>query len=200
MPRIGLLALQGAFAAHGEILRSLGAETEEVRNVDDLDRLDGLVIPGGESTTLLLLMEEYGFEEPIRRFARSGRGLLATCMGVILLARQVVNPPQHSLGLLDISVARNAYGRQVESFEGEGLVQGEPFPMIFIRAPRILEATSDVDVLGTIDGEPVLVRQGAVFGATFHPELSGRPAVHQLFLDSIAGRAGRAGGEGGAES
>lgn len=195
-PRIGLLALQGAFAAHGEMLRSLGAETEEVRRADNLDRFDGLVIPGGESTTLLLLMEDYGFEEPIRRFVRSGRGLLATCMGVILLAKHVVNPPQRSLGLLDISVARNAYGRQVESFEGEGLVKGEAFPMIFIRAPRIMEATPDVEVLGTIEDEPVLVRQGSLFAATFHPELSDNPAVHQLFLDHLAsGAHGREGKE-----
>ncbi len=185
MGRVGLLALQGAFAAHGEMLRSLGADTVEIRSPDALGDVGGLVIPGGESTTLLKLMEAYGFEEPIRRFIAEGRPVLATCMGVILLAKEVMNPPQRSLGLLDVTVARNAYGSQVESFEGIGEVNGGPFPMVFIRAPRITRAAGEVEVLGAFEGEPVLVAQGNILGATFHPELTDNPAVHAIFLEMM---------------
>ncbi|MBN1826468.1 MAG: pyridoxal 5'-phosphate synthase glutaminase subunit PdxT [Candidatus Eisenbacteria bacterium] len=182
-PRIGLLALQGAFAAHGEVLRGLGAETVDVRLPEKLNGLDGLVLPGGESTTLIRLFDEYRFAEPLRAFARSGRPILATCMGLILLAREVHSPAQASLGLMDIAVERNAYGRQVDSFEAMGKVGDDPFRMIFIRAPRIHKIGPDVEVLGRLQSEPVLVRQGKILGATFHPELAGDPAVHRIFLE-----------------
>ena len=184
-PRIGLLALQGAFAAHGEMLRGLGAETVEVRLPEQLDGLDGLVMPGGESTTLIRLCDEYDFIEPIRAFAGSGRPVFGTCMGLILLAREVLHPAQSCLGLMDISVERNAYGRQVDSFEAMGRVNGADFPMIFIRAPRIHRVGPEVEVLGKLQAEPVLVRQGKMLGASFHPELSGDPSVHRLFLDLL---------------
>lgn len=184
-PVVGLLALQGAFHAHGEVLGRLGAAPREVRLPGELEGAEGLVLPGGESTTLLRLIDEYGFAEPLARFAASGKPILATCMGLILLAREVVNPAQRSLGLIDVRVERNAYGRQVDSFEAEGEVFGRPFPMVFIRAPRILEIGSGVEVLGRLRGEPVLIRQGSIFAATFHPELSGDPAVHREFLGRI---------------
>ncbi len=183
---IGLLALQGAFDAHGRALRAIGAETVEVRLPDTLNGVDGLVIPGGESTTLLLLLKEYGFDRAIRDFVDSGRPVLATCMGVILLARSVTGPEQESLGLLNVGVARNAYGRQVESFESEGLVDGRPFPMVFIRAPRITEVGDDVEVIGSCNDEPVMVRQGNILGATFHPELSGDCRVHEMLVTMAA--------------
>ncbi|MFH1681194.1 MAG: pyridoxal 5'-phosphate synthase glutaminase subunit PdxT [Candidatus Eisenbacteria bacterium] len=181
-PAIGLLALQGAFHAHAEALVRLGAAPREVRLPGELNGADGLVLPGGESTTLLRLIGEYGFEETISRFAAQGKPILATCMGLILLAREVTNPRQKSLGLLDVVVERNSYGRQVDSFEAEGEVLGRPFPMVFIRAPRILDIGKNVEVLGTCKSEPVLVRQGKILAATFHPELTGDPAVHEIFL------------------
>jgi 5'-phosphate synthase pdxT subunit len=184
-PSIGLLALQGAFHAHGEVLVRLGAAPREVRLPGDLNGAEGLVLPGGESTALLRLIEEYGFEETIPRFAAEGKPILATCMGLILLAREVRNPAQKSLGLLDVAVERNAYGRQVDSFEAEGEVLGRPFPMVFIRAPRILDVGKNVEVLGTWNGDPVLVRQRNILAATFHPELSGDDAVHGMFLDVL---------------
>lgn len=182
-----MLALQGAFHAHGEVLRSLGAETVEVRLPDQLGEVDRLVIPGGESTTLVRLVDEYRFEEPLRAFAVAGKPILATCMGVILLAREVTGPAQRSLGLLDVTVERNAYGRQVDSFEATGTFRGEPFPMVFIRAPRITSAGKSVETLGSRNGEPVIVRQKNILAATFHPELSGDPAVHRFFLEMVRG-------------
>lgn len=181
-PRVGLLALQGAFRAHGEMLKGLGAEVAEVRLPGELEGLDGLVIPGGESTTLLHLFEEDRFEGPLREFVGGGGRIFGTCMGMILLAKEVTGPAQRSFGLLDVSVERNAYGRQVDSFEAEGEVGGKPFPMVFIRAPRITRLGDGVEVLGRWNGDPVLVRQGNILAATFHPELSGDPAVHERFL------------------
>jgi len=185
-PAIGLLALQGAFHAHGEVLARLGAEIREVRLPRELNGAEGLVLPGGESTTLLRLIEEYGFDKTIPLFASEGKPILATCMGLILLAREVTNPAQRSLGLLDVAVERNAYGRQVDSFEAEGEVLGRPFPMVFIRAPRILDVGKNVEVLGTLRGEPVLVRQRNILAAAFHPELTMDPAVHEIFLSLLS--------------
>jgi 5'-phosphate synthase pdxT subunit len=185
-PIIGLLALQGAFHAHGEVLEGLGAEPREVRLPEELEGALGLVLPGGESTTLLRLIDEYAFARPIARFAEDGKPILATCMGLILLARAVTNPAQRSLGLLDVAVERNAYGRQVDSFEAEGEVLGRPFPMVFIRAPRIIEVGKEVEVIGRLHGEPVLVRQGNILAATFHPELSGDAGVHREFLQILS--------------
>lgn len=181
--RIGLLALQGAYAAHGVRLRELGAATTEVRLPSQLDEVDALVLPGGESTTLLKLIDAFAFEEPLRAFVQSGRPVLATCMGVILLAENVTNPPQRSFGLLPVDVERNSYGRQVESFEAQAAFARETFDLVFIRAPRITRAAPDVETLLDHAGDPVLVRRENILAATFHPELSECTAIHRLFLE-----------------
>lgn len=183
MARIGVLALQGAYEAHEKVLRRLGHEVVRVRDAADLG-LDGLVLPGGESTTHLKLIARHGLGPALDAFARSGRPVLATCAGVILAARRVTHPEQKSFGWLDVEVARNAWGRQVHSFEArsDGPLPGEPdpFPLVFIRAPRFRELGDGVEVLATFEGEPILVRQGRFFGATFHPELTGDDTLHRL--------------------
>jgi 5'-phosphate synthase pdxT subunit len=184
-----VLALQGGFAAHARVLRSLGAEVREVRRPSDLDALSGLVLPGGESTTLLRLMSDEPWPEALRRLHARGAAVLATCAGLILLAREV-QPAQPSLGLLDVAVARNGYGRQADSFEASVALEatpplsGDTAPLrgVFIRAPRVTTAGPEVEVLGRLGGEPVLVRQRGVIGATFHPELGAETRVHRLFL------------------
>ena len=176
-PRIGVLALQGAFREHAQVLRELGAEVTEVRLPAELDGLDGLVIPGGESTAILRLAGIYGLDEAIRAY----RGpILGTCAGMILLDRG-------HLGLADLEVDRNAYGRQVRSFEADVELAGEESPLrgIFIRAPRIRAAGADVQVLGELDGEPVLVRDGRLLLASFHPELTDDSRVHERFLEMV---------------
>jgi 5'-phosphate synthase pdxT subunit len=175
--KIGVLALQGNFREHVAMLRRLGAEASEVRKPEQLDGLDGLVIPGGESTTFMRLMRLYGLEEAIRRFEQP---VLGTCAGLIVLDRD-------HLGLVDVEVARNAYGRQVSSFEADLDLAGEEKPLrgVFIRAPRVQQAGDAVEVLGELDGEPVLLRQGRFLVATFHPELTDDTRVHELFLDSV---------------
>lgn len=172
--RIGVLALQGAFREHAEVLRRLGADVVEVRRPEELAGLDGLVIPGGESTTILHLARLYGLEEAIRAFRAP---ILGTCAGLIVLDRE-------HLGIADLEVDRNAYGRQVKSFEADVELAGENEPLrgVFIRAPRIRELGADVEVLGELDGEPVLVRDGRLLLATFHPELTEDPRVHERFL------------------
>jgi pyridoxal 5'-phosphate synthase pdxT subunit len=189
---IGVLALQGDFAAHARAIESVGGRAVEVRCTEELDGLRGLILPGGESTALLLLMEEYGFNEALKDFVDRGGFLYGTCMGLILLAREVIDPAQPSLGMLDVTVRRNAYGRQVDSFVdmGELRVNGgapESVEMVFIRAPRILRVGEGVDVIGSHHGEPTLVRQGRVWGGTFHPELSQPLRVHQRFVGSAMG-------------
>jgi len=176
-PRIGVLALQGAFREHVQVLRRLGAEVSEVRLPDELEGLDGLVVPGGESTSILRLARIYGLDDAIRGF----RGpVLGTCAGMILLDRE-------HLGLADLQVDRNAYGRQVRSFEADVHLAGDERPLrgVFIRAPRIREAGDAVEVLGELDGEPVLVRDGRLLLASFHPELTDDPRVHELFLELV---------------
>jgi pyridoxal 5'-phosphate synthase pdxT subunit len=175
--RIGVLALQGNFREHAAMLRRLGAEPVEVRKPEQLDGIDGLVIPGGESTTFMRLMRLYGIEDAIRRFEQP---VLGTCAGLIVLDRD-------HLGLVDVEVARNAYGRQVSSFEADLVLAGEEKPLrgVFIRAPRVQRAGEEVEVLGELDGEPVLLRQGRFLVATFHPELTDDTRVHELFLDSV---------------
>jgi pyridoxal 5'-phosphate synthase pdxT subunit len=175
--RIGVLALQGAFREHAQVLRRLGAEVVEVRLPEELEGLDGLVIPGGESTTIARLAEEYGLDDAIRAFAEP---ILGTCAGMILLDRA-------HLGMADVEVERNAYGRQVRSFEAEVELDGEARSLrgVFIRAPRIREAGAGVDVLGTLDGEPVLVRDGRLLLASFHPELTDDTRVHERFLELV---------------
>jgi pyridoxal 5'-phosphate synthase pdxT subunit len=175
--RIGVLALQGNFREHAAMLRRLGADPVEVRKPDQLDGLDGLIIPGGESTTFMRLMRLYGLEDALRRFEQP---VLGTCAGLIVLDRD-------HLGLVDLEVERNAYGRQVASFEADLELAGEEKPLrgVFIRAPRVQRAGEDVEVLGELDGEPVLLRQGRFLVATFHPELTDDTRVHELFLDAV---------------
>jgi pyridoxal 5'-phosphate synthase pdxT subunit len=175
--KIGVLALQGNFREHAAMLRRLGAEAVEVRKPEQLEGLDGLVVPGGESTTFMRLMRLYGLEEAIRRFEQP---ILGTCAGLIVLDRD-------HLGLVDVEVARNAYGRQVSSFEADLDLAGEDKPLrgVFIRAPRVTAAGEGVEVLAELDGEPVLLRQGRFLVATFHPELTDDTRVHELFLDSV---------------
>ena len=169
-----MLALQGAFREHARVLRDLGADVVEVRLPEHLDGLDGLVIPGGESTTIMRLARLYGLDEAIRAFTGP---ILGTCAGMILVDRA-------HLGLVDLDVDRNAYGRQVASFEADVDVEGEVEPLrgVFIRAPRVRETGPAVEVLATLDGEPVLLRQGRVLVASFHPELTDDLRVHERFL------------------
>jgi 5'-phosphate synthase pdxT subunit len=185
-PRIGVLALQGAFREHARALRRAGADVVEVRLPEQLDGLDGLVIPGGESTTITKLAALYGLDESIRAF---GRPIFGTCAGMILLAREAVDgvPGQPLLGLVDLSVRRNGYGRQVHSFEADLELRGESEPLrgVFIRAPRVEEVGAGVDVLAEHDGHPVLLRQGRILVASFHPELTDDPRVHRRFLQLV---------------
>ena len=195
---VGVLALQGDFEAHGRALRraaqAAGVECEvrEVRKPSELDGLQGLVLPGGESTTLLKLMAPLDLGRAIARFTtEQGGRLFATCAGAILISREVRNPAQASLGLLDAVIERNAYGRQVDSFIAElrpeaGTGLGDaPLEAVFIRAPRFVELGPGVDVLARQDGDAVLVRQGPILAATFHPEMTQDPRVHALFLRSL---------------
>jgi 5'-phosphate synthase pdxT subunit len=175
--KIGVLAVQGNFREHEAVLRRLGAEPVEVRRPEQLDGLDGLVIPGGESTAIMRLVRLYGLEDAIRQFARP---VLGTCAGMILLDR-------NHLGVLDLEVERNAYGRQVASFEADLELAGEEQPLrgVFIRAPRVATAGPEVEVLAELDGEPVLLRDGRVLVASFHPELTDDTRVHERFLDLV---------------
>ena len=174
--KIGVLAVQGNFREHGAMLRRLGADVVEVRKPEELEDLDGLVVPGGESTTFMRLMKLYGLDEAIRAFEAP---ILGTCAGMIVLDRD-------HLGLVDVEVDRNAYGRQVASFEADLSLVGESSPLrgVFIRAPRV-RATGDVEVLAEHEGEPVLVRDGRVLVASFHPELTEDTRVHELFLNAV---------------
>lgn len=176
MANIGVLALQGGFHAHARAIESLGHRAIEVRTKSDLDAIDGLVLPGGESTVHLKLLARFELEETLLAFHASGRPMLATCAGLILCARAVTNPAQRSFGLLDIDVARNAWGAQLDSFEDRD-DSGE-LPLMFIRAPRIVRVGPKVKVLARLRDEPILVREGNLVGATFHPELTGDRGVH----------------------
>jgi len=185
-PLIGVLALQGGFEAHERMLQGLGAVTREVRVPDDLDGLDGLVIPGGESTTMTLGVEREGLAEPLRALAsRGGAGgipILGSCAGLIMLDRD-------HLDLMDIRASRNAFGRQIRSFEAEVAVtgiQGPPIRGIFIRAPWIAEHGPDVEILGVLEGHPVAARQGRMLAVSFHAELGADERLHRLFLESVA--------------
>jgi pyridoxal 5'-phosphate synthase pdxT subunit len=189
--QIGVLAVQGDVREHGVMLRALGARVSEVRTERELEGLDGLVIPGGESTAIGRLVRLYGLEEPLRRFPGA---LFGTCAGMILLARTSVDgvPDQQHLGLIDITVRRNAFGRQVASFEADLDVDGEDEPVhaVFIRAPWIEESGPKVEVLAQVDGHPVLAREGRVLVAAFHPELTDDTRIHELFLDAVRGKIG----------
>ena len=186
--RIGVLALQGDFALHIAALRRCGVEAVEIRKPDELEHLDGLVMPGGESTTLLKLMDEWNFVPALEEFHGAGKPIFGTCAGLILLARDVENPKQFSLGFIDLGVERNGYGRQRESFAEQGLVHADgarAFEMVFIRAPRIRRVGPGVITLAARGDEPVLVRQGTVLVATFHPELTNDAAVHAYFCSMV---------------
>jgi 5'-phosphate synthase pdxT subunit len=182
MLKIGILALQGDFDAHRRRLAELGAEPILVRNPEQLDELDGLIIPGGESSVFLNLLGERGFKK-LSEFVLS-KPTFGTCAGCILLAREVESPPQKGIGALDITVRRNAYGRQIDSaiLEGPSKLEGGPLEQVYIRAPRIERVGPDVEVLAEREGHPVLVRQGKLLAATFHPELSADTRVHAEFL------------------
>jgi 5'-phosphate synthase pdxT subunit len=185
---VAVLALQGDFEAHRRRLSQIGIESFEARRPEEIENAAGLVIPGGESTTLWKFFESAPWEEAIARFAASGRPVLGTCAGAIVLAREVSNPAQKGIGLLDIAVERNAYGRQADSFVGavEAPALGGELPAVFIRAPKIRRVGPAVEVLATREGEPVLARQGNVVAATFHPELTEDERVHRMVFGSLA--------------
>ncbi|HEU4415531.1 MAG TPA: pyridoxal 5'-phosphate synthase glutaminase subunit PdxT [Candidatus Angelobacter sp.] len=184
--KIGVLAIQGDYEAHKARLEQLGAEVTLVRKPEQLDDIDGIVIPGGESSTFLNFLAERGFLEKLRDFV-STKPTFGTCAGAILLATNVENPPQPSLNALDIRIRRNAYGRQIDSSirEAETKLGDKPLEMVFIRAPKIMDTGKKVEVLATHNGDPVLVRQGKIMAATFHPELSEDTRVHQEFLKLV---------------
>jgi 5'-phosphate synthase pdxT subunit len=179
--KVGVLALQGDFEAHAKLLAKLGASSREVRVVADLDGLDALIIPGGESTTITLGVEREGLAEPLRRFAASGAPILGTCAGMIMLDRD-------HLAVLDVSVRRNAFGRQLRSFEADldivG-IDGGPVHAVFIRAPWVESSGPEVQVLASVDEHPVAVKQGNLIAVSFHPELSGETRIHALLLSLI---------------
>lgn len=188
MPRVGVLALQGAFVEHKNILNRLGVQPVEVRLPEHMEGLDGLIIPGGESTTIGLLAQKWGLLEPLQAFAHSGRPIWGTCAGMILLSKEVVDgvPGQTLLGLMDITVRRNAFGRQVDSFETDLTVPvlgDPPFHAVFIRAPVIERVGASVDVLASLDdGTAVVVQQGKLLATAFHPELTRDDRFHKYFL------------------
>ena len=191
MQRVGILAIQGDVEAHARAVERAGAVAVALRREKDLDGLDALILPGGESTTISKGLERQALYEPLEAWARSGRPILGTCAGAVLLAREVENHPVRSLGLVDAVAVRNAYGTQVDSFVAEAEVpNGDPEALrglrcVFIRAPRLQRPGADVEVLARVDGWPVLVRQGAALACTFHPELTDDLRVHQLLLAQV---------------
>ncbi|HXX99472.1 MAG TPA: pyridoxal 5'-phosphate synthase glutaminase subunit PdxT [Candidatus Limnocylindrales bacterium] len=185
--KIGILAIQGDFAAHAAMLHQLGADTVEVRTVTDLQGCDGLILPGGESTTQLQFLQEEGLYSAIRKFSKE-HAIFGTCAGAILLAAHVNNPAQDSLKLLDITILRNGYGRQLSSdvFFGPCSLKKDPLEMVFIRGPVIEKVGPGITVLAKHQGKPVLVQNGHILAATFHPELTSDPTVHKHFLNLAA--------------
>jgi len=185
--KIGILAVQGDFEAHGSALSRLGVEHRFVRTPADLEGLDGIILPGGESSTHLKILSEERLLGALQNFAANGGAFFGTCAGAILLAREVKNPPQPSLGLLDMTVLRNGYGRQLASDVrfGSSKLRNEPLEMVFIRAPVIERIGAGVQVLAECEGKPVMVRQGRVMASTFHPELTSDSTVHEYFVKSI---------------
>lgn len=186
LPRVGVLAIQGDYDAHARALADVGAGPREVRKPEHLDGLDGLILPGGESTTMLKFLEKHDFFEALGEYC-AARPVFGTCAGAILLAREVRNPAQRSLGILDAVVERNAYGRQIDSaiLNAQTELPGGELEMVFIRAPRIVAVGPGVQTLASREGSPVLVRQGDVMAATFHPELSIDRRIHKLFVEIV---------------
>jgi 5'-phosphate synthase pdxT subunit len=178
MPSVGVLALQGGFEAHAKALRAVGADPREVRTAEDLEGLDAIVIPGGESTTITLGLQRESLTEPLLEFVRSGKPVLGTCAGMIMLDRD-------HLGVLDIGVRRNAFGRQLASFETELTFEGAPLQAVFIRAPWVEEVGPEVEVLAEVDGHPVAVRQGNILAVAFHPELTEERRFHEWLVDRV---------------
>jgi 5'-phosphate synthase pdxT subunit len=196
VPVVGVLALQGAFGAHQKVLQQLGADARQVRTPADLAQIHGLVMPGGESTTMSRLLRTAGLLEPLAQRLRAGMPVFGTCAGMILLASNVLDgrPDQNSFASIDIAVRRNGYGRQVDSFESDIVVSAPafdsqptrvPFHAVFIRAPKVERVGGGVQVLASLDGTPVLVMQGPVLVASFHPELTDDPRLHAMFLDMV---------------
>ncbi|MGH9732140.1 MAG: pyridoxal 5'-phosphate synthase glutaminase subunit PdxT [Candidatus Acidiferrales bacterium] len=185
--KIGILAIQGDFEAHARVLEKLGVEYVYVRRPEDLHGIDGLILPGGESTTHMKMLAQTGLDEAIRKMAANGGAFFGTCAGAIVLAREVKGPAQASLGLMDITVARNAYGRQLASdvFLLPTKLSDQPLEMVFIRAPIIESVGKCVEVLAERNGKPVLVQQGRVIAATFHPELTGDTKIHERFVKLV---------------
>ena len=190
MSRVGILAIQGDVEPHARALARVGAEAVPVLREKDLDAIDALVLPGGESTTIAKGLTRQHLYEPLRAFARSGRPVLGTCAGAILLAARTENHPVETLGVLDLTAVRNAYGTQVDSFAAHLEEATEPglsgLRCVFIRAPQLRDLGPGVEVLALVDGRPVLVRQGPVLAATFHPELTEDPRIHGLLLEGLA--------------
>ncbi|NNE74383.1 MAG: pyridoxal 5'-phosphate synthase glutaminase subunit PdxT [Acidimicrobiales bacterium] len=188
-PTVGVLALQGAFESHARALSGLGVDVTEVRTPDQLATVDALIMPGGESTTMSMLLESSGLFDPLAERLDHGLAVLGTCAGMILLADGIEGgrADQRSFAAIDIDVSRNAYGRQIESFEADLTVDGlnGVFPAVFIRAPQITRLGTDVEVLASHEGLPVLCRSGSVLVAAFHPELSGDDRIHRLFLEQV---------------
>jgi pyridoxal 5'-phosphate synthase pdxT subunit len=185
---VGILAIQGDFALHAKMLDRIGVPWKLVKHVADVEEVAGLILPGGESTTMLNVFADEGMDTAIRDFAAAGKPIFGTCAGIILLAKEVLNPPQARLGLMDIAVERNAYGRQIESSVREGQcpeLTDHPVEMVFIRAPIIRRVGQGVRVLGRAGGLPVLVEEGHLLAATFHPELTEDETIHQYFLRKL---------------
>jgi pyridoxal 5'-phosphate synthase pdxT subunit len=182
--KIGVLAIQGDYDAHADVLHRLGVKHSLVKTPADMDGISGLILPGGESTTHIKILKEEGLLPAIQKFSKDGGAFFGTCAGVILLAREVRSPAQESLGFLDVAVERNGYGRQLASrvHHGMSTLRDEPIEMVFIRAPIIESVGSNVRVLAQDEGRPVLVEQGRILAATFHPELTRETVVHQHFL------------------
>ncbi len=188
--KLGILALQGDFAEHINIIDKLGIQPIEIRQPAQLEALDCLIIPGGESTTMLKLMHSYNLFQPIKELANNGLPIMGTCAGMVLLAKKVSNTDMNTLALMDIEVKRNAFGRQLDSFETKiaiPLLCDEPFPAVFIRAPFIDNAGPDVDIIGRLpDNKIVAARQGNILALSFHPELSNDSRIHRYFLEKVA--------------
>jgi 5'-phosphate synthase pdxT subunit len=189
---IGVLGFQGDFYEHVEMLKKMKIDTIVVRKTDDFEKIDGLIIPGGESTTMIKIMKETGMDKTLETYINKGLPTFGTCAGMIVLSKSVSSYNQFALGTIDMEVERNAYGRQVESFESDLIIEGfdSPYKAIFIRAPRIMRVGREVSVMAELNGTPVLVRQGSAMAASFHPELTTDTRVHQLFLEMVREKSG----------